>query len=118
MATDLKTNQFDLVRVDGKTLTTDSRDEIRQSLQNRLSTRLGEFFVDTTYGLEFENLLSYDQKRISKESQELAIRECVLDDDRIELVESIEIIQNGKATTINFVAKIKDDIIEGGVIIA
>lgn len=104
---DLKTVNSDIYRIDNKTKLTSGFDEILQSIKNRLLTRKGEFFLDVNYGLEYENIFSITQKDPSEELKRFAIRECILQDDRVSRVEEIEIQKNKRTVSIKFKAYLK-----------
>ena len=116
MSIDLKVTNDDLVRVNGKTVLTSNLEEIKQSIKNRLLTRKGEFFIDTEYGLEYDNVFSTVNKNLSNETVELEIRTCILQDSRVDTVD-VEVLKKEKDTLyINFKAVLlTQETIEGGV---
>lgn len=95
--------------------TVDGDEELRQSIERRLTTRLGEFFLNTGFGLDMDSIVG---KQVDKEQVDLAIRECLLQENRILEVNGINIeITNDRKAKINFTAKTIDTTIESEVVI-
>lgn len=117
MPIDIKTENGDIIFQNGKMQLVNEREEILQSIQNRLKTRKGEYFLDVNYGLDYENIFSMNEKFIEIERQELAIRECLLQDSRVSRVISVDIKHEEREAIINFTIEIQDGEIEGGVIL-
>lgn len=117
MPIDLMTKGGDLVIQSGITQTVYREKEIMQSIHNRLSTRLGEFFLDTEYGCDYLNMLSLEQKEPDNEEIEFALRECILSDQNVSEIENIIISENkNRKKEINFVVILSTgEILEGGV---
>ena len=118
MPVDLKVSNSDLFRVNGKQKTIDKKDELLQSLKNRLLTRKGEYFLDIDYGLDYENIFPISTKFVDDEIKKMSIRECLFQDERIISIESIDIKHNQRQTDIKFKAISVFGAIEGGVEIA
>jgi phage baseplate assembly protein W len=91
-------------------------EDVKQSVQRILSTRKGEWFLNTDFGLNFDNIIT---KGFSKDAIELDVTEAILQDSRIDEVVSVNIEHDRtqRIVAINFVAKVNDDIIEGEVIV-
>lgn len=120
MPIDLKIENSGLVRKDGRTLLTNGYDELKQNVKNRLLTRQGEFFLDGTYGLDYDGVLPITSKILSKDTQKLTIRECISSDERILDVPVINIsnVNKHREQTISFEAdSIYGTLTEEGVII-
>lgn len=71
----------DLIIQDGDLVIIEGNDEIIQSIERRLSTNQGEWFLDTEFGLDYESIRGKD---VTKEKAELVITEAVYQDERIE----------------------------------
>lgn len=71
----------DLIIQDGDLVMIEGDDEIVQSIERRLSTNQGEWFLDTEFGLDYESIRGKD---VTKEKAELVITEAVYQDERIE----------------------------------
>lgn len=89
-------------------------EEIRQSVERILSTRKGEWFLNTEFGLNYDNLLT---KQFDRELIELDVREAILQEERIDEVINIDIEHDrqDRKVKIKFVARVQSDILEGEV---
>jgi len=91
-------------------------DEVEQYIKSILSIRKGEWFLDTEFGLSHENLIGakFDEEKIT-----LDIRDALALEERIEIVESIDVSFNAatREVTINFRATSGTETIEVEVIV-
>ena len=87
-------------------------DEITQSIQRILSTNKSEWFLNTEFGLEYDQIKG---KGKLTENIELAIMEAIYQDDRISEVNILEVKRNDADRTvlIKFNITVNDEIIEG-----
>lgn len=119
MARDILVHNGDVVITGGKTQLVDGEKEIIQRLENRLKTRKGELFTDTTYGIDYSYIVSIDSKEPTQELKELGVRECLLADEAVESVNIINVTKNDRETSIEFTARLTTgEIVTGGVEIA
>lgn len=117
MPIDFKIVNSDLVRIDGKTKLTSGLDEKRQSIENRLKTRLGEYFLDVNnYGLDHEKVLSVSEKKPSDDLIEIGVRQCLFQDDNVKTIDEVIVLETFRGKNISFKATLKtEEEIEGGV---
>lgn len=103
----------DLVIVSGNLQMIEGKDEIVQAVERTLTTRLGEFFLDTSHGFDYETV---QKKGYSEEEIKDAVREAVLQDDRIISVDSVDVTvdRSSRSVNIRFTAT-GDETIEGEV---
>lgn len=92
----------------------DGDKEIKQSLERILTTRIHEWFLNTTFGLDHESII---KKPIESEQIELVVREALLQDERVVEVLSIgiEVDRKTRKAIISFSARTKETIIESEV---
>lgn len=74
------------------------QEEMRQNIENRLAVNKGEWFLDLNLGLSYKDITG---KGIRDSDIEYWIRECVLQDERIKEVRSIDIDRNSEKRTAN-----------------
>lgn len=74
------------------------QEEMRQNIENRLAVNKGEWFLDLNLGLSYKDITGKD---IRDSDIEYWIRECVLQDERIKEVRSIDIDRNSEKRTAN-----------------
>lgn len=118
MPIDIKTTNSDIVFENGKMQLVNDKAEILQSIENRLKTRKGEYFLDTTYGLDYTEIFSMNEKHIDVERQELAIRECLLQDNRVSRVIDVNVEQHDREANISFKIEVEGTgELEGGITI-
>lgn len=117
MPIDIKLEQHDVLRVNGITQLIGGTAEKIQSLTNRLSTRQGEYFLDAEYGLDFESVLSVTQKEPDETEKEVAVRECILQDANVTVVNDVSVTgTKDRNTSIIFTAELNaTETIVGGV---
>lgn len=116
MSVDIKIKNDDIVVESGKTKLTEGRNQIIQSLENRLLTRKGEYFLNINYGLDYDSVFSIKEKDPLNEIKILAMRECILQDDRISSVDRIEVAKKERVLEVYFECTLKTgDQITGGV---
>ena len=72
---------------------TDGVDEIRQSVEIGLSINWGEWFLNILYGLNYSAIMGKG-KKIG--NIEMAVRDAVLQEPRVDQIEFIEIKMNDK----------------------
>lgn len=87
---------MDLVMIEGP-------DELIQSTKTRLSINIGEWFLDLGLGLRYKDIQG---KNVSDRDIELAIRDCVLQDERIKDVEIVEISRDTRFRCVNIDIKV------------
>lgn len=90
----------------------EGKEEVRQSIERRLTTNLGEWFLNTDFGLEYDKIKGKNKKQ---EGVELAIRECILQDERISEVifKDFKIDNKDRSLFVSFNAIANDELIEG-----
>lgn len=71
----------DLVIENGDLVMIEGDQELIQSVERRLGTNKGEWFLDTEFGLDYGAIRG---KGVTKDRAELVITEAVYQDDRIE----------------------------------
>lgn len=105
-------NDLDFQR--GDFLMIDGTQEVAQSLQSLLSIRLGEFKLDELVGLYRDNILGKNRNRDEMKDD---IIECLSIDDRVELVNDIQInvLSNREAVILFSVRLVSGEDIEGEV---
>ena len=81
----------DICIENGGLVLVDEQEELRQNTENRLSINVGEWFLDLELGLKYRNIQG---KGKTDRDIELAMRECVLQDDRIQNIELISVDRN------------------------
>lgn len=103
----------DLVIVSGNLQMVEGKDEIVQSVERTITTRLGEFFLDTSHGFDYETV---QKKRYSEDEIKDAVREAVLQEDRITTVDTVDVVvdRTSRIVTIRFTAT-GEETIEGEV---
>lgn len=77
----------DLVIHDGEMQMVDGTDETCQCVERALTTRQGEFFLDTEHGLNHEE---FKKKNFSKSTIKMEVIETVLQEETVEKVSGIE----------------------------
>lgn len=90
----------DLVIRDGEMQMVDGTEETCQCVERALTTRQGEFFLDTEHGLNHEE---FKKKNFSDEIIKMEVIETALQEERLEKIDNIEIDYD----SINRSAKIK-----------
>lgn len=117
MSLDLKIANSDIVRKDGKTVLAYEKEELLQNIKNKFLTRQGEYFLDTSYGLDYNGVFPINTKIIDEDIQKLTIRECVSTDERIISVDNVSVspLNNLREIEINFKAKSIYGALEEGV---
>ena len=99
--------QLELIEGDG---------ELVQSIERTLSTRLGEWFLNTDFGLNYEVII---QKQFDIEEIKLAVTEAILQESRVIEVLSINVSvdREKRQSKIDFIARTENTEIEGEVIL-
>lgn len=87
--------------------TVSDEDEIAQSIERTLTTRLGEFFLDGEMGMDYSELQekNYNIDRITED-----IRNAIFQDERVQSVENISVQVDSKTRQIG----VQFDIIVSG----
>lgn len=83
-------SQLNLVMVEGK-------DEEVQAVERLLTTNAGEWFLNIEHGLEYSRIQG---KGITDEQIRLAVMQALAQEERIQEVESIDIVRNEKDRTV------------------
>ena len=81
------------------------QEELRQSIENRLSININEWFLNTQLGLNYAEI---EGKQIPDKDITLAIRECCFQDDRVKNVD-VDIERNNAERTVNIKLVITDN---------
>lgn len=89
-------------------------DEIVQSIRLTVTTNINEFFLNPTFG--FDRFSTLGSKKNNTDEIQEALIEAILQDERLESVESIDFTFIDRKVTVNFVVKTKDDETIEGVI--
>lgn len=79
----------DLIMIDGQ-------EELRQNIENRLGINKNEWYLDTTLGLDYSMITG---KRVDDRDIDLAVRDCCLQDDRVDEVREVNIKRDSKTRT-------------------
>lgn len=86
----------DLVMQNGEIVMVDSDAELAQSVESILKTRQGEFFMDTEFGLNRDNLLG---KQADQDAAHDDVVEAVAQEPRIATVDTITFTDDRTART-------------------
>lgn len=92
----LKLVDGDLSFVNGELAMIDGKEEIAQSLEIAIGTRLGEFFLDENVGLDTSNVLT---KPFDENSAHDVLIATLMQDDRVEEVTDISFSRQGRTLT-------------------
>lgn len=94
--------QGDLVLSQGQIAWIEGRQELAQSVQIRLGTRLGEYFFDPNMGLDSEGLLG---KQVTEDTIREAILRCLAEEERIRSIDELEVVwdKTSRSATIQMV---------------
>ena len=93
-----KMTNGDIDIIDNDLYLVGGQEEMRQNIENRLAVNKGEWFLDLNLGLSYKDITG---KGIRDSDIEYWIRECVLQDERIKEVRSIDIDRNSEKRTAN-----------------
>lgn len=93
-----KMTNGDIDIIDNDLYLVGGQEEMRQNIENRLAVNKGEWFLDLNLGLSYKDITGKD---IRDSDIEYWIRECVLQDERIKEVRSIDIDRNSEKRTAN-----------------
>lgn len=93
-----KMTNGDIDIIDNDLYLVGGQEEMRQNIENRLAVNKGEWFLDLNLGLSYKDITGKD---IRDSDIEYRIRECVLRDERIKEVRSIDIDRNSEKRTAN-----------------
>ena len=93
-----KMTNGDIDIIDNDLYLVGGQEEMRQNIENRLAVNKGEWFLDLNLGLSYKDITGKD---IRDSDIEYWIRECVLQDERIKEVRSIDIDRNSEKRTVN-----------------
>lgn len=93
-----KMTNGDIEIIDNDLYLVGGQEEMRQNIENRLAVNKGEWFLDLNLGLSYKDITGKD---IRDSDIEYWIRECVLQDERIKEVRSIDIDRNSEKRTAN-----------------
>lgn len=91
-------------------------EELLQSIERTLTTRLGEWFLNTEYGLDYEPII---QKQFDIDRIELAVREAILQESRVLEVISVtvEVNRETRKADIKFIARTENAQVESEVVV-
>ena len=92
----------------------EGKDETLQSVERALTTNLSEFFLSPEHGLEYGIIKT---KNYNIDDIKSAITSCILQDDRITSVDSVDIVVDNinRNAIISFTATSEDETIVGEV---
>lgn len=98
----------DLVMQNGEIQMVEDGEELAQSVESILKTRQGEFFMDTEFGLNCDNLLG---KQADQDAAHDDIVEAVAQEERIATVDSITFTddRNDRTRTVSLTMTKADD---------
>lgn len=82
-----------------------AQEELRQNIENRLSVNKNEWFLNIALGLNYNAIQGKGKTDIEIE---YAIRECCLQDDRVQEVRDITILRDAKNRTVSISMNIVD----------
>lgn len=91
--------------IDKDLMLVDGQEELRQNIENRLSVNKEEWFLNIGLGLDYSAIQG---KGITDAEIDFAIRECCLQDDRVESVKVARIDRNARDRTVDIKVIIKD----------
>jgi hypothetical protein len=90
---------YDIEIINGKTTMLYDADALTQILNNKLRTWLGEWFADTTVGIDYLGL--FNQKTFLDRRFALLVRGILTDDARISSINSLEVAFDRTTRTIS-----------------
>ena len=108
----LKIVNDDLVIENGNFVYVDGIDEIIQSVERNLTTRIEEFFLNTSLGLNQEPITN---KGTSDDDIRQALTDAILYDPRVVQIEQLTIKRYNRSIEVNFVERTELGTIESGV---
>lgn len=87
-------------------------DEIRQSIERRVTTNIREWFLNIGFGLDYEAIQGKDK---TKEGIELALRQCIFEDTRVTDItfNEIDLNRGTRHLIVNLNVVVGDEVIDG-----
>ena len=83
---------------DGIMATIEGDDTYIQNVENNLNTWLGEFVLDDTHGTDYSRILGRNDSEIAPGEPEEVIRDAVLQEPNVSLINSVTVGQSARRT--------------------